>query len=184
MGGARIKDRYRWAIWNGRLSVHGGTLQNFSSAGFEHCEETAWRSGPGKIGFHSETYGDADSIEVEVADLAHARFLVEGTIGGFVKSGDTRSRPRNYPPEFRWEVSGDELLAQGEMRLDLGGVDLFLAFERVTNADLPRDLAGHFTVEPVNGPFGFRPVYLFGRQRDDSKIWSSAQFITFRPSAP
>ncbi|WP_175105297.1 hypothetical protein [Pararobbsia alpina] len=46
-------------------------------------------------------------------------------------------------------------------------------------SDEPVDLAGSIEVAPVNAPFGFRPVYFFGRQRHDSKIWSSAQFISF-----
>jgi len=179
-GGARIKDRYRWASWNGRIRVLNGTIHRFSASGFEHVEETAWRAGPTDIGFRSETYGDADSIEIEMSNLKHARFIVEGTIGGFVKVGDPRKpAPFIHQPEFHWEISGAELLGKGELRLDLGGTDLFLALERLTDAPLPRDISGSFAVEPVNGPFGFRPVYLSGRQRDDSKIWSSAQFITF-----
>ncbi|WP_020175609.1 DUF3604 domain-containing protein [Methyloferula stellata] len=179
-GGARIKDRYRWASWNGRIRILNGTIHRFSASGFEHVEETAWRAGPTDVGFRSETYGDADSIEIEVSNLSAARFIVEGTIGGFVKVGDPRKpAPFIHRPDFHWEISGAELLENGELRLDLGGTDLFLALERLTASPLPRDISGHFTVEPVNGPFGFRPVYLFGRQRDDAKIWSSAQFITF-----
>ena len=179
-GGARIKDRYRWASWDGRISVLNATIHRFSANGFEHVEETAWRASPTDIGFRSETYGDADSIEIDLSDLAKARVRIEGTIGGFVKVGDPRKpAPFVHRPDFRWEVSGAELLEKGSLRLDLGGIDLFLALERLTAAPLPRDVSGCFVVEPVNGPFGFRPVYLFGRQRDDSKIWSSAQFITF-----
>ena len=179
-GGARIKDRYRWASWNGRLHVLNATIQRFSASGFEHSEETAWRAGPTDIGFRSETYGDADSIELDISNLEHARFVVEGTIGGFVKVGDPRKpAPFVHQPEFRWEVSGAELREKGELRHNLGGTELFVALERLTDQQLPLDLAGQFAVAPVNGPFGFRPVYLFGRQRDDSKIWSSAQFIEF-----
>lgn len=179
-GGARIKDRYRWASWNGRVSVLGGTIQRHSASGFEHAEENAWRAGPTDIGFRSETYGDADSIEIDVGGLAHTRFVVEGTIGGFVKVGDPQKpAPFVHAPTFHWEISGAELIEKSELRLDLGGVELFLALERLSDAELPRDIAGSFIVEPRNGPFGFRPVYLFGRQRDDGKIWSSAQFISF-----
>jgi len=179
-GGARIKDRYRWAAWNGRIRILNGTVHRFSASGFEHVEETAWRASPTDIGFRSETYGDADSIEIEMSNLREARFSVEGTIGGFVKVGDPRKpAPFVHRPDFHWEVSGAELLEKGELRLELGGVELFLALERLTAAPLPRDISGHFAVEPINGPHGFRPVYLFGRQRDDSKIWSSAHFITF-----
>ncbi len=56
---------------------------------------------------------------------------------------------------------------------------MFLALERMTEAPLPRDVAGHITVEPENARFGFRPVYFSGRQRDGSRVWSSAQFISF-----
>lgn len=183
-GGARIKDRYRWASWDGRLRAHGATLRDFSALGFEHAEENAWRIGPSELGFRSETYGDSDAIELIVDDLDSAHFLVEGTIGGFTKIGDPRvPTPFAETPRFRWEVTGRELIEKGELRLDLGGVDLFLAFERLSDEALPRDLFGRFVVEPRNGPFGFRPVYLFGRQRDDSKIWSSAHFIAFSDAA-
>lgn len=179
-GGARIKDRYRWASWNGRLRVQGAVVRGFVSVGFEHDEENVWRAGATDIAFRSETYGDADALELEIDDLSAARFLVEGTVGGFVKVGDPRfPAPFVHAPEFRWETTGRELIEKSELRLDLGGVELFLALERLADAPLPRDIAGRFTVEPHNGPFGFRPIYLFGRQHDDAKVWSSAQFITF-----
>jgi hypothetical protein len=166
-GVARIRDRYRWAASNGRIRILRATIFRFSPNGFEHAEETAWRDSATDIGFRSETYGDADSI-------------VEGTISGFSKTGDPRiPAPFIHQPDFHWEVFGAELLEKGEVSVDLGGVDLFLALERVTVSPLPRNISVNFSVEPLNGPFGFRPIYLFGHQRDDSKIWSSALFITF-----
>lgn len=179
-GGARIKDRYRWASWNGRLRVQGAVVRSFASVGFEHDEESAWRSGATDIAFRSETYGDSDALELEIDDLSAARFVVEGTIGGFVKVGDPRfPAPFVHAPEFRFEATGSKLLETGELRWELGGAEMFVAFERLTDAPLPRDIAGRFTLEPRNGLFGFRPIYLFGHQRDDAKVWSSALFITF-----
>jgi len=179
-GGARIRDRYRWASWRGRIRIINGTINNFGSSGFEHLEEAAWRVGTTDIEFHSDTYGDADSIEIDVSNLAHARIVIEGTIDSFVKVGDPlQGNPFAHAPEFRWEFSGAELLAQGEARHELGGTELFLAAERLTDKPLPVDLSGSLELEPWNAPFGFRPVYFFGRQRDDSKVWTSAQFITF-----
>ncbi len=58
-------------------------------------------------------------------------------------------------------------------------IHLGTSLARVTEAPLPREVAGHITVEPENARFGFRPVYFSGRQRDGSRVWSSAQFITF-----
>ena len=180
-GGARIKDRYRWASWDGKLDIVGARVQSFSGSGFEHCEANAWRSGATEIAFNSETYGDSDAIEFVVDDLARATFHLSGSIGGFVKVGDPRRpAPFVHAPNFHLEATGVDLLEKKTLHLDLGGADLFVALELLTDAELPRDIAGSFTVEPHNAPFGFRPVYLYGRQRNDGKIWSSAQFIAFR----
>jgi len=179
-GGARIRDRYRWAAWEGRIGILNGTIRRDATQGFEHVEETAWRAGPTEIAFRSETYGDSDAIEIDIGDLAECRIRVEGTIGGFVKVGDPRRpAPFVHAPDFSWEITGRELIAAGALRRDLGGAGLFLALERMTEAPLPRDVAGHIVVEPENAAFGFRPVYFSGRQRDGSRVWSSAQFITF-----
>lgn len=179
-GGARIRDRYRWAAWRGRIRILNGTIHNFGAYGFEHIEESAWRDGVTDIAFSSDTYGDADSIEIDVSNLAQARIIVEGTIDGFVKVGDPLAgNPFAHAPNFRFEISGAALLERGHSTHALGGTELFVAVERLTDKPLPVDLAGSLEIAPENAPFGFRPVYLFGRQRNDSKVWSSAQFITF-----
>jgi hypothetical protein len=56
---------------------------------------------------------------------------------------------------------------------------MFLALERMSEAQTPRDVSGSIEVEPRNGPHGHRPVYLLARQIDDAKVWTSALFITF-----
>ena len=179
-GGARIKDRYRWAAWDGRIRVINGTIDRYSTNGFEHSEENAWRAGPTDIRFKSETYGDADSLELDIGGLADCRIEIEGTIGGFVKVGDPRTpTPFVHAPSFKWSGAASELLAKGRVHLDLGGTDLFIALDRLSDKAPPTDVRGTISIDPVNGPFGFRPVYLFGQQRDGSKVWSSAQFIRF-----
>lgn len=179
-GGARIRDRYRWASWRGRIRILNGIIHNFRSRGFEHTEEAAWRTGATDVEFRSDTYGDADSIEIDVSHLARATIVIEGTIDGFAKVGDPLQRtPFAHAPTFRFEVSGEDLLARGALTHELGGTELFVAIERLTGDTLPVDLSGSIEVEPENASFGFRPIYFFGRQRNDSKVWSSAQFITF-----
>lgn len=179
-GGARIRDRYRWAAWHGTLRVINGAIHQFKALGFEHDEAAVWRSGATDLHFRSDTYGDADSVEIELSDLAQCRFVVEGRIDSYVKVGDPRKpNPFAHAPAFRWEVNGAELLAAGGLRHELGGTELFLALERLSDAPLANELQGSFEVDPVNGPAGFRPIYLTGRQRDDGKVWSSAQFIRF-----
>ncbi|MGN6087449.1 hypothetical protein [Trinickia sp.] len=179
-GGARIRDRYRWAAWRGRIRILNGTIHNFGSHGFEHVEESAWRRGATDIEFVSDTYGDADSIEIDVSHLAAAKIVIEGAIDGFAEVGDPlASNPFAHAPAFRFEISGEQLLAQGSAVHALGGTELFIAVERMTDKPLPVDLADSVEIAPLNAPFGFRPVYFFGRQRDDSKVWASAHFITF-----
>jgi len=67
---------------------------------------------------------------------------------------------------FYWKSLNRQVRVRGEV-------------ERVTDAALPRDIAGTIEIDPVNGPHGFRPVYLHGRQADDAKVWASAMFIRF-----
>jgi len=182
-GGARIKDRYRWADWKGVISITNGIINNFRGLGFEHVEETCGRYSATQINFRSDTYGDADAIEIDISNLAHAKIRLEGTIDGYVKVGNPLDgNPFVHCPSFAWEVSGEELLAleDGVLRKELGGTELFLAIERLSDNPMPRDVSGTIEINPHNGPYGFRPVYLLGRQIDDAKVWTSAMFIEFK----
>src|SRR5690606_14101145 len=180
-GGARIKDRYRWAAWRGKITITNGVINGFKGVNFEHDEESCWREGVTVIRFRSDTYGDADAVEIDLSNLRHCRIRIEGTIDGYVKVGDPlKGNPFPHCPDFVWETTGEESLAGAELRHELGGQDLFLAIERMSDAALPRDVAGSIQVEPSNGPHGFRPVYFAGRQRNSTYAWASAMFITFK----
>ncbi|MCB1787909.1 MAG: hypothetical protein H6953_02290 [Chromatiaceae bacterium] len=180
-GGARIKDRYRWAAWKGTITITNAVINDFVGSGFEHIEETCWRHGPTTLGFKSDTYGDVDAIEIDVSHLATAVIRIEGTIDGYVKVGDPlKGNPFVHCPTFTWEVSGQELLDAARLKKDLPGVDMFLALERMSDSAAPREVRGSFEVGPRNGPHGHRPVYLLARQVDDAKVWTSALFITFQ----
>jgi len=184
-GGARIPDRYRWAEWRGTISVVNGTISAFAGNGFEHLEESVWRAGPTEIGFRTDTYGDADCVVIDVDNLARCRIRIAGRIDAYVKVGNPlEGNPFVHCPTFDWEISGAELLESGALRRDLGGKELFLAVERVTDDALPREVSGSLEIRPGNGPHGFRPVYFYGRQMDDAKVWTSAMFIEFPPAAP
>jgi hypothetical protein len=179
-GGARIKDRYRAAKWSGVLKITNAVIHSIKTYGFEHPEETAWRRGATEIVFNSETYGDADIIELEINGLPDAAISVEGTIGEYQKIGDARAHsPFVHCPTFKWDVAGSELLKAAELRSDLGGEGLFLALERLTDSVLPWEVSGDLEVQPENGPHGFRPIYITGRQIDDEKLWTSPLFVTF-----
>ena len=180
-GGARVKDRYRWAAWKGTITITNAVINDFVGVGFEHIEETCWRENATTIGFKSDTYGDVDAIEMDVSHLATARIRIEGTIDGYVKVGDPlKGNPFVHCPSFIWETTGAELLEAARLKKDLPGVDMFLAMERMSDWSTPREVSGSFEVGAKNGPHGHRPVYLLARQVDDAKIWTTALFITFK----
>ncbi|MEI9901780.1 MAG: hypothetical protein WDN31_18645 [Hyphomicrobium sp.] len=183
--------RFRWAARasaiatgppGGRASSRSATASSIPS---RRTASSTPRKTPGgvartEVAFSSETYGDADTIELDVSGLPDAAITIEGTIGEYQKIGDARAHsPFAHRPEFRWEATGAELLSAGQLRRDLGGEGLFLALERLTDAPLPLEVAGEIDIEPRNGPHGFRPVYVHGRQIDDEKVWTSPLFITF-----
>jgi hypothetical protein len=180
-GGARIPDRYRWAEWRGTISVLNGTIHSFAGGGFEHPEESVWRAGPTDIGVRTDTYGDADGVVIDIGNLPACRIRFAGRIDGYSKTGNPlEGNPFVHCPTFDWEITGAELLQAGSLRMELGGTELFLAIERVTDAALPRDVGGSLQIDARNGPHGFRPVYFHGRQTDDAKVWTSAMFIEFK----
>ncbi len=180
-GGARVKDRYRVAAWKGKITITNAVINDFSARGFEHIEETCWRESATQIGFKSDTYGDMDAIEIDISNLSGSILKVEGSIDGYVKVGDPlKGNPFVHCPTFSWEISGKELIEQARLRRDLPGIEMFLAFERMSEMPTPREVSGHIEIEPKNGPHGHRPVYLLARQVDDAKVWTSALFIEFK----
>ena len=46
LGRARIRDRYRAALWEARLTLRNATILGFRTIGFDHREEVAWHEGP------------------------------------------------------------------------------------------------------------------------------------------
>lgn len=118
---------------------------------------------------------------MDVSNLKNAKIKIEGTIDGYVKVGDPlKGNPFVHCPTFEWEFTGEEFLEAARLKKDLPGVDMFLAMERMSDSDAPREVTGNFEVEPKNGPHGHRPIYIVARQVDDAKIWTSSLFITFK----
>lgn len=178
-GGARHRDRYRQVVWQGRLRVEGSRFSIVRVEGLEHPEETIRREGDDTVVWSTETYGDADHVEIELRDPVNARIFVETRLGGYNQSsGADVFTPWPVCPHFHWNFTWKET-AGGVLRRELPGEETFIAAERVTAEPLPLEVAGTWSVTPRNGPHGFRPVYLHARERDDRKVWTSPLFITF-----
>lgn len=179
-GGARIRDRYRWAEWRGVIEVTGARVLASRVRGLEHLEETVIETKPGVFEIRTDTYGDADQLEIELSDLGTAHFALRFEIDAYNKTGDALARnPDLLVPFAARAFSGAELLAASALHWELGGAELFLAAERLSERPLPTTVRGTLTVPPRNGPHGHRAIYVFARERDDAKTWSSPLFIRF-----
>lgn len=187
-GGARTRDGARGARWRGEISIQHGNIQRFRGLGFKNPEQSCWRKSHGQTGqrqqviaFRSETYGDSDSVEIELSNLASSMITISGIIEGDVLINNSKGQIQSaLNPHFSWRVSGQQLFeSEAKLIHEIGGEGLFLSLERLTDKDLPLDISGLVDVAPRNGPHGYRPIYVSGRQRDGSRVWTSAMFIRF-----
>jgi hypothetical protein len=150
------------------------------TAGFDHPEQTAWRTGTGVIGFRTATHGDSDSVELILSELSPARIEVSADIHGYTKIGDPlKPPPHIHAPSVRFAATGRELISSGKIEHELAGVELRIALERVTDASLPRDVGGEIRLSELSlEPGREHPLFLTARQRDQARIWTSPLFLT------
>ncbi|MGZ2487676.1 hypothetical protein ACVITL_006261 [Rhizobium pisi] len=179
-GGARIKDRYRAAYWEGEIAVTGAALLGHRGVGFDHPEQCAWRRDATTIGFRSATHGDVDGVELSLSDLVGSRIEVRADLYGYVKIGDPLQPPPHIDaPSINLSVSGVELLASGAINLDIPGVELRISLECMTEKTLPRDLEGEIGIDALQLAKGREhPLFITARQTDQSRIWTSPIFLS------
>jgi hypothetical protein len=180
LGGARIKDRYRGAYWTGEIRVTGAVINGFRALGLDHPEQTVWRKDATVLAFRTDTNGDTDSIEIDLSQLAGATLQVHSRIDNYIKVGDpSEPQPYVHAPTVVMELSGDELLVQSQVTEELPGAELKVSLERTTAAPLPRELQGQIELARLNLEQGREhPLFICARQRDQSRVWTSALFLT------
>lgn len=180
LGGARIKDRYRGAYWNGALTVTGTSIRHIQSFGFDHPEQSCWRDGATRVALRTVTHGDTDAIELTLSNLADAQMCVDLGIGTYVKVGDPLNPPANpHASEAVLSVTGADLLAAGRVSSVLSGTELEVSLERITAAALPREVTGRIELADLGLQRGREhPLFLTARQRDQSRVWTSALFVS------
>ncbi|QEI04597.1 hypothetical protein FXN63_01165 [Pigmentiphaga aceris] len=180
LGGARIKDRYRGAYWTGEIRVTGVVIKQFDALGLDHPEQTVWRQDATSLAFRTDTNGDTDSIEIELSQLAGASIEIHSRIDSYVKVGDP-AQPEAYvhAPSVELAVAGDDLLAEGQRVIALPGAELKLSLERISAHALPRELAGQIGIKDLHlSADREHPLFICARQRDQSRVWTSALFLT------
>ncbi|MPZ70816.1 MAG: hypothetical protein GEU71_15005 [Actinobacteria bacterium] len=169
-GGARVRDRYRWATWHGTARVRHSRIDDVRPWAFEHPEKLLRRLGSDGVEWLTETYGASNGAVMNVRDLSKAVFEISGEIPNFL---DT--------PDFTMTVTGDELMATGSVCKELGGIGLFVALERLCDEPLPVKTEGSFEVRPRERG-GSSVVYVRGRQANGHEVWTSPMFIDWERS--
>ena len=179
IGGARIKDRYRAAYWSGEIKITGASILSATGVGFDHPEQTVWRQDATTIGFRTATHGDIDAIEIEISNLVTASITVDARICGYPKVGDVLAPPPHvHAPTAHLDTSGSELCARGGVKVELAGVELFLAIERMSDAKMPRTIGGEISLEGFAlDPRQNHALFIAARQRNQSRIWTSPLFL-------
>ncbi|KAF0813724.1 hypothetical protein IGB42_02077 [Andreprevotia sp. IGB-42] len=181
LGGARLKDRYRGAYWSGEITIRGAVLQDFAAFGFDHPEQTCWRTGANTLTFRTVTSGDQDSIELDLSGLGDGVFIsVQARIDSYIKVGDPlQPQAHVHAPHAEIAVTGTALRQQASHRQDLAGTELHITLERITAAALPREVQGEIDLGALQLAAGTEhPLFITARQRDQSRVWTSALFVT------
>jgi hypothetical protein len=163
-GGARHKDRYRWATWTGRLTVAGSSVDSVTPWAATHPEQVFTRDGD-DITWRTQTFGGDIGVIIRLSDLAGARLLINAGVDEDGLDADL-------------SVTGAELLSTGGREIAVGGLNLTLRVERVADlAALPITVNGKLTIDL---PPADSAVYLRARQSDGHQVWTSPLFINHR----
>ena len=178
-GGARVKDRYRAAVWRGEIRIKGAVILDVQGVGFDHPEQSVWRDGATAVHFVTQTHGDTDAVELTLSGLEGCQIEIHADIAGYAKVGDPLHPPPHvHAPSVAFALSGTELVAQGSAALDIPGAELRLAIDRLTDAPLPRDVAGEIDFRSLAlDAKREHALFVTARQRNQSRIWTSPLFL-------
>ncbi|WP_375538301.1 hypothetical protein [Mycolicibacterium sp. CBMA 311] len=161
-GGARHRDRYRWASWLGRMRVTGSPIVAVTPWAATHPEQRIDVNGD-TVDWSTTTYGADMGVIVRVADLADAHFRI-----------DTAVREDALTAELA--ITGAELLSVGHRDVEVGGLNLRIRLERIAEpTELPATVTGGVDLEL---PVGNSATYLRAKQFDGHQVWTSPLFVS------
>jgi hypothetical protein len=161
-GGARHRDRYRWATWTGRLRVTGADVEDVTPWAALHPEQRFDATADG-LTWHTATYGSDIGVVLRLSSLAQARLELSTTV-----SEDDL--------EAALTVSGEDLIRDGHHDVTVGGLNLAVRVERIADpARLPVNANGRLLLDL---PDADSAVYLRARQADGHQIWTSPLFVS------
>ncbi|OBJ47363.1 hypothetical protein [Mycobacterium sp. 1423905.2] len=167
-GGARHRDRYRWATWSGELKITGTSIDSVVPWATNHPEQVI-DAADQVITWHTATYGSDVGVIVRLGDLARAQLHINATVA----EDDT---------PVHLTVSGAQLIAQSYSEQSAGGLNLRLRAERIAE---PNALSSIVTgTLPIDLPPEHSAIYLRAAQADGHQVWTSPLFISRAPTEP
>ena len=184
-GGARLYDRYREAVWDGKISVLGANITSAKAFGgvLDIPEEIVRQIDDNSVIFSTHTSGDFDGVKLSFAPAASLpeKITVAGALGGYVKVGNIlNGNPHKAQPEYRLEASWEEAMDAGGTTLSIsGGAALFVRIEVVPNAPLPKKVEGSISLDSRSQGES-RTVYFVGREWDGGKVITSPLFFDYK----
>ncbi|WP_407662947.1 CehA/McbA family metallohydrolase domain-containing protein [Mycolicibacterium helvum] len=160
-GGARHRDRYRWATWTGRVRVTGAEVEDVTPWAALHPEQRFDAAGDG-LTWNTATYGSDIGVVLRLSTLAQARLdLFTTVIEDNLDAALT--------------ISGEDLIRKGHHDIAVGGLNLTMRVERIAEpAGLPVNANGRLLLDL---PDADSAVYLRARQADGHQIWTSPLFV-------
>ncbi|MDR3663824.1 MAG: hypothetical protein P4L86_26130 [Mycobacterium sp.] len=160
-GGARHRDRYRWATWSGRLRVHGSPVCDVVPWAAAHPEQSIDWDGQ-TVSWTTTTYGADTGVVIRLADLADAHLELQATV-------------REEGQTIQEVVTGAELIAHTHRDVTVGGLNLRIRAERIAEPSaLPSTVSGELNLQL---PVGLSAGYLRATQFDGHQVWTSPLFI-------
>ncbi|GIZ48733.1 hypothetical protein CKM354_001178300 [Cercospora kikuchii] len=182
-GGARLYDRYREAVWDGRIDLDGDvTIKEATPFGGlrYNAEDEIKQDESQSVLFASRTSGDTDGVHISFSNNLPNSVAVSGSIGGYVKVGDALAgNPHKPQPTFSFTADVEELLRPGGRRIEIeGGAELFVSAEHVPDLQLPLEVSGDVEFEGNAGEE--RAVYFVAREWSGDKVVTSPVFVRYR----
>jgi hypothetical protein len=181
-GGARLYDRYREAVWDGKIEVSQDvSIKNMETfGGFAYNPEDQISKIDGhSLNFSSRTSGDTDGVHLSFDNDMPRSISISGKLGGYVKVGDPLAgHPHKPQPTFDLEASWDEICSPGGKRIEImGGAELFVSIQAIADESLPTELSGSMHVSGARGEE--KAIYFVGREWSGDKVVSSPLFVGF-----
>ncbi|WP_167097552.1 hypothetical protein [Mycobacterium sp. DL592] len=167
-GGARHRDRYRWATWTGRLRVSGTDIETVTPWAATHPEQHFDTLADG-LTWRTVTYGSDIGVVLRLSALAQARLELSTTVieGGL---------------EAALTITGEQLMQSVHHDISVGGLNLAVRVERIAEpAMLPVTATGRLALDL---PHGDSAVYLRARQSDGHQLWTSPLFLSRPDRSP